>query len=63
MRADATGTFVARKVGFDAPGVDADLLAGTSLRSICVVNVGVPSAESYKPRSPRLAYDEVATVL
>jgi 3-hydroxypropanoate dehydrogenase len=50
-------------LGFNAAGIDADLLAGTSLRSICIVNVGVPAADSYKPRSPRLDYDEVVTVL
>lgn len=59
----AIGLAAGPMLGFDAPGVDADLLAGTSLRSICVVNVGAPSADSYKPRSPRLAYDEVVTVL
>lgn len=59
----ALGLAAGPMLGFDAAGVDADLLAGTSLRSICVVNVGAPSADSYKPRSPRLGYDEVVTVL
>ena len=59
----ALGLAAGPMLGFNAAGIDADLLAGTSLRSICIVNVGVPAADSYKPRSPRLDYDEVVTVL
>lgn len=59
----ALGLAAGPMLGFDAAGVDADLLGGTSLRSICVVNVGTPAADSYKPRSPRLGYDEVVSTL
>lgn len=40
--------------GFDAAGVDAEFLAGTSLKSILVVNVGRPAAEgAWFDRLPR----------
>jgi NAD(P)H-hydrate epimerase len=38
VRADVTGTFVARKVGFDQPGADA--LTGP----VRVLDIGVPRA-------------------
>jgi nitroreductase len=49
--------------GFDAGGVDADLLAGTPLRSILVVNIGRPAEGAWHERLPRLPYDEVVTTL
>lgn len=55
----ALGLAAGPMTGFDAAGVDADLLAGTSWRSMCVVNVGRPAADAYKPRLPRLGFDEV----
>ena len=47
--------------GFDAAGVDADLLAGTSLRSFLVVNIGHPAEGGVRPRLPRL--DRAAAVV
>lgn len=63
LGARAMGYAVGPMTGFNAGTLDADLLAGTALKSICVVNVGVPSAEAFKPRLPRLAFDEAVTVL
>jgi 3-hydroxypropanoate dehydrogenase len=57
----ALGLGAGPMTGFDAAGVDAGLLAGTSLHSICVVNIGTPSADAHKPRLPRLGYDEVVS--
>jgi 3-hydroxypropanoate dehydrogenase len=46
--------------GFDAAGVDAEFLAGTSLKSIVVVNVGRPAAEgAWFERLPRLEREQV----
>jgi 3-hydroxypropanoate dehydrogenase len=45
--------------GFDADGIDADLLAGTSWRSVMVVNLGHPAENAWRDRLPRLPYDEV----
>lgn len=49
--------------GYDAAGVDADLLAGTTLKSIMVVNIGKPGNNPWFDRLPRLEYDEVVTTL
>jgi 3-hydroxypropanoate dehydrogenase len=42
--------------GFDAPGVDAEFHAGTSLRALMVVNIGTPAAPRHD-RLPRLDFD------
>jgi 3-hydroxypropanoate dehydrogenase len=48
--------------GFNASTLDADLLANTSWKSICVVNVGSPGPDAFKPRLPRLAFDQAITI-
>ncbi len=48
--------------GFDAAGMDAEFFAGTSWRSLLVVNVGRPAEDAWSDRLPRLAYDEVVRV-
>lgn len=45
--------------GFDADGLDADLFAGTSLRSLLVVNIGRPGENAWFDRLPRLEQHEV----
>lgn len=50
----ALGLSAGPMAGFDAAGVDADLLADTSLRSFLVVNVGHPADGGFRPRLPRL---------
>ena len=50
--------------GFDAAGLDEDLLAGTSWRSLLVVNIGNPAEQgAWRDRLPRLGYDEVVRTL
>ena len=49
--------------GFNAGAVDADLLAGTTLRSFVVVNIGKPGENAWMDRLPRLDYEEVVTTL
>lgn len=49
--------------GYNAAGVDEDLLAGTSLKSIMIVNIGKPGPDAWYDRLPRLSYDEVVTTL
>ena len=49
--------------GFDAAALDADLLAGTALRSILVVNIGHPAEGAYRDRLPRLdTSDSIVTL-
>jgi 3-hydroxypropanoate dehydrogenase len=45
--------------GFDADGIDNDLLADTGLKSLLVVNIGTPGEKAWFDRLPRLAQDEV----
>ena len=63
LGARAMGFAVGPMTGFNATTLDADLLASTALKSICVVNIGIPSPEAFKPRLPRLAFDRAVTVL
>ena len=55
----ALGLGVGPMTGFDAAGVDRQLLAGTTLKSIAVLNVGHPAEGAFRPRAPRLPADEV----
>ena len=45
--------------GFDAEALDADFFAGTSLKSLLVVNLGQPGENAWFDRLPRLEHDEV----
>lgn len=63
LGARALGYVVGPMTGFNAAALDADLLAGTAWRSICVVNIGSPGPDAFKPRLPRLAFDQAVTIL
>ena len=58
LAARTVGLDVGPMAGFDAAGVDEEFLAGTSQRSIVVVNLGIASDDGIRPRAPRL---DVAT--
>ena len=45
--------------GFDAAGLDAEFFAGTTLKSLLVVNIGNPGENAWFDRLPRLEHDEV----
>lgn len=59
----ALGLAAGPMAGFDAAGLDADLLAGTAWRSILVVNVGHPAERAWHDRLPRLAHDDAVLTL
>lgn len=65
LAARAMGLGVGPMSGVDLAGVDADLLAGTSLRAIAAVNVGLAGDrdDAVRPRNPRLGPDVVITRL
>jgi hypothetical protein len=44
-------------LGYSAAGLDAAMLAGSSLVSTMVMTVGVPDPEGYGERRPRLDLD------
>lgn len=49
--------------GYNAKSLDEDLLGGTGLKSIMVVNIGKPGDNPWFDRLPRLDYNEVVTTL
>lgn len=49
--------------GFDRAGVDADFFPDGRQRSFLVVNLGHPAPDGTFPRSPRLPYERVVTVV
>ena len=55
----ALGLAAGPMTGFDAAAVDRDLLAGTTLQSLAVVNIGHPAEGAFRPRAPRLDVSEV----
>lgn len=63
LAARALGYGVGPMTGFNAATLDADLLADTDFRSICVVNIGTPGPDAHKPRLPRLSFDQAVSVL
>jgi len=59
----AAGLAAGPMTGFDAAALDADLLAGTSLKSLVVVNIGKPGENAWFDRLPRLDVDEAVRTL
>ncbi|WP_372409271.1 malonic semialdehyde reductase [Streptomyces luteireticuli] len=58
----ALGLAAGPMTGFDAAGIQKEFLDGDHT-PLMVVNIGKPGTEAYRPRSPRLAYDEVVSVV
>jgi nitroreductase len=59
----AAGLAAGPMTGFDNAAVDAEFFAGTSVKSLVVVNIGHPGENPWFDRLPRLDYDEVVTHL
>lgn len=55
----AVGLAAGPMLGYDAQGIDAEFFAGTSLRTILVVNIGRPGENPWFDRLPRLDHDDV----
>ncbi|MBG7586802.1 malonic semialdehyde reductase [Rothia kristinae] len=62
MAVRAVGLAAGPMTGFDAAGLDADLLAGTGLKSLVVVNIGRGKDPEYG-RGPRYSYDDATLTL
>ena len=63
LAARALGLDVGPMSGFDAAGVKAEFFAGTAVEPNFIVNLGYGTDENLFPRSPRLAFEEAATIL
>lgn len=49
--------------GFDHHGVDATFFPDGRQRSLLLVNIGHPVEDSFRPRMPRLTFDQAAVLL
>lgn len=63
LAARALGLDCGPMSGFDNAGVDAEFFAGTNFRSNFLCNIGYGDASALMPRSPRLAFDEMAQII
>ena len=63
LAARALGLDVGPMSGFDPEGVKAEFFAGTTVEPNFIVNLGYGTDENLFPRSPRLAFEEAATIL
>ena len=63
MGVRAAGLAAGPMTGFDAAGIDEDLLAGTGYKSMVVVNIGHPGENAWFDRLPRLEHEQVVTTL
>lgn len=58
----AVGLDVGPMSGFDPATVDAAFFAGTQVRTNFLLNIGYGNTTKLFPRSPRLAYEEIAGI-
>lgn len=63
LAARSLGYVVGPMTGFNSAGVDGDLLLDTNLKSFCVVNIGHPGDNAYKPRNPRVEFADAVTII
>lgn len=59
----ALGLSAGPMLGFDPVGIDNEFFAKSALRSVLVVNLGYPSHDAYRQRSPRLEFVEAVQIL
>jgi len=63
MALRALGLDTGPMTGFDNAAVDAAFFPGGQVKSNVLINIGYGDAEKLFPRSPRLAFDEIATIV
>ncbi|GAA1912795.1 malonic semialdehyde reductase [Streptantibioticus ferralitis] len=59
----AAGLAAGPMTGFDADGLSKEFFPDGDHRALAVVNIGKPGENAWRPRSPRLEYDEVVTTV
>jgi 3-hydroxypropanoate dehydrogenase len=59
----AAGLNAAPMLGFDKAGVDAEFFADGRLSALFVMSIGECDPDGFRPRSPRLQFDQVVSVL
>ena len=63
LAARAIGLDCGPMSGFDNDAVDAEFFAGTDIKSNFICSIGVGTDENLYPRSPRLSFEDAATIL
>jgi len=63
MAARALGLDCGPMSGFDNAGVDREFFAGTDSKSNFLCNLGYGDRAGLRPRAPRFAFDEMASIL
>jgi 3-hydroxypropanoate dehydrogenase len=59
----AAGLAAGPMTGFDAAGLEAELFPAGDRKVLAVVNLGRPGPDAFRPRAPRLDYEQVVTTL
>lgn len=63
MAARSLGFGVGPMSGFDNDAVDEAFFSGTSIRSNFIMTIGHPDPSTFRPRGPRLAFDEANKII
>jgi 3-hydroxypropanoate dehydrogenase len=63
IAARALGLDAGPMSGFDNDGIDKEFFAGTATRSNFLCNLGYGDWTGMRPRGPRFAFDDVATII
>jgi 3-hydroxypropanoate dehydrogenase len=59
----AAGLAAGPMTGFDAEGINKEFFADGEHSVLAVVNIGRPGENAWRPRNPRLDYDQVVTTV
>jgi 3-hydroxypropanoate dehydrogenase len=59
----AAGLAAGPMTGFDPEGINKEFFGDGEHSVLAVVNIGKPGEDAFRPRAPRLAYDEVVTTV
>ncbi|MCQ4082290.1 malonic semialdehyde reductase [Streptomyces sp. RB6PN25] len=59
----AAGLAAGPMTGFDAAAINKEFFGDGEHSVLAVVNIGRPGDDAYRPRAPRLSYDEVVTTV
>jgi 3-hydroxypropanoate dehydrogenase len=59
----AAGLAAGPMTGLDAKGLEAELFPEGDRKVIAAVNIGRPGPDAFRPRAPRLAYEQVVTTI
>lgn len=59
----AAGLAAGPMTGFDGPGLESELFPDGTRKVLAVVNIGHPGPDAFRPRAPRLDYQQVVATI